>query len=112
MEAIFRQSIGASDSLANSISTSSTSAVEIIPAQSGKRIVIRDLMVTNANTDNGVLVRILSGNTVVWQGWACAEGGWSHPFAKGRACGTGKAVKVSLGGNIGPVYVNVNAYAE
>jgi len=77
-----------------------------------QRYCLRDILVTNSSTTAGVLVTIYSASTVLWEGYAKAEGGWVFNFSKALKAGTNEKLRVGLSGAATTVYVCVNGYIE
>lgn len=93
-----------------------TDPAEVIAAPgAGKRILITDILVTNADTAAGAVVQILSDDNVLWEGYAHAEGGgFNTNFAKPLVANANEAInaKCLTAPESGGVYVSVNGHIQ
>lgn len=90
--------------------TDTTSTQAIAAQGADKYIYVTAIMATNKDASTGALVKILSGSTVKWQGWAePSGGGFAINFTKPLKMGANEAVNVQLDASpASGVYASIN----
>ena len=90
--------------------TDLTSTAVIAAPGAGNQLFITDILVTNSHASVGTVVQILSNATVIWTGYARAEGGYVMAFGVPIACAVNEALNAKCLTTGASVYVSAAGY--
>lgn len=94
------------------ITTTDSTAIKAAPG-AGLAYSITDITVSNSHATVGTLVRILSGTTVKWQGYARQQGdGVPVSLKTELVCGANEAINAQCLTTGASVYVSISGYTR
>lgn len=98
---------------ASAITNTTSTQIVAAPGVAGTAHSITDIIVTNAHATVGTVVKILSGTTLKWQGFAkAAGGGFACPMGIEIACGDNEAINAQCVTTGAEVYVSINGFKQ